>query len=540
MDIIFNTAGGLALFLLSMSIMSNGLKVFMGSQLKLFLQKWTSNLFRGLLSGVLVTGLVQSSSAVTVATIGFVNAGILNLTQALAVIFGANIGTTVTGWLVSLLGLGFKIDTLAMPILAAGVLIKFASSRKKLSALGDALTGFALFFVGLSILQDSFSSFADSYGQALFYKDHSASLLLFIFAGFIATLLTQSSSAAIALILIAAGQNILSINAAASAIIGANIGTTSTAVFAALNATPNAKRVAMGHVIFNIIAGIVALSILPLLLWLTAELETISGYSHGAVASLALFHTVFNILGVIIVMPFIYKLSAFLSSLFKTEEEDLGTPKFIDNTVASTPALAVSALWQELQRLNELVCTLIAATLSEKKTSIKKTRQRSEAITSLGNYIQEFVTTVRMENMARDVSEELADMIRIARYLEESAGLAPEVDDLFNNESLKKHSKTAKSLSVLKEDLDTLINVFLKNDNHYEQAVINLDNFEKNYQNSKGEILRQAASKKISAELADQLLDRLSHTRRALEQLFKADKMFYQNRDLNKKTENSE
>jgi len=246
-----NALGGLALFLLAMQMMTDGLKVYAGGALKRLLENWTSTPLRSVFSGVLVTSVVQSSSAVTVATIGFVNAGMLTLRQALGVIFGTNIGTTMTGWLVSLIGFGFKIELFALPILTVGVALRLLAPGKRPQGLGVAIAGFGLFFLGLAILKEAFGGLAESYGTS-FVGNNAGNWLTFLFVGFVATLLTQSSSAAIAIIL-----------TAAAAVIGANIGTTSTAALAAIKATPSAKRLALGHVSFNLITGLVALSLLP-------------------------------------------------------------------------------------------------------------------------------------------------------------------------------------------------------------------------------------------------------------------------------------
>ena len=165
--VVLNAAGGLALFLLAMLMMTEGLKVFAGSRLRQMLAQWTSTPVRGVFSGILITGIVQSSSAVTVAAIGFVNAGVLTMRQALGVIYGTNVGTTVTGWLVSISGLGFKVESFALPILAAGVVLRLASRGKRARGLGEALAGFGLFFLGLAILREAFSCLATAYWSSL-------------------------------------------------------------------------------------------------------------------------------------------------------------------------------------------------------------------------------------------------------------------------------------------------------------------------------------------------------------------------------------
>ena len=188
-----------------MMMMTEGLKVFAVGGLKQLLGRYTSTPLKGALAGILVTGLAQSSGAVTVATIGFVNAGMLTLRQALGVVYGTNIGATITGWLVSLVGFGFKIETFALPILAAGVALRLGSSGKRSRGLGEALAGFGLFFLGLAILKDAFGGMAQNYGAAITGISNSGgSLFIFLLIGFVATVLTQSSSAAIALVLTAA------------------------------------------------------------------------------------------------------------------------------------------------------------------------------------------------------------------------------------------------------------------------------------------------------------------------------------------------
>ncbi|MBC7183786.1 MAG: Na/Pi cotransporter family protein, partial [Marinobacter sp.] len=263
---IFQILGGLALFLLAMEMMTNGLKSAAGHHLRHMLGHWTRTPLRGLASGFLITGLVQSSGAVTVATIGFVNAGLLSLSQSLGVVFGSNIGTTMTGWLVSLVGVGFNIEAVALPILTAGVGLKLVSGNSRTKAFGEALAGFALFFLGLSILKSSLESLTGGLDNSILLQNDYG-LPAFILIGFLATVLTQSSSAALAIVITAAAGGLIAFDNAAAAVIGANLGSTSTAAISALKATANARRLAIGHILFNVVTGIIALTILPVMLW---------------------------------------------------------------------------------------------------------------------------------------------------------------------------------------------------------------------------------------------------------------------------------
>ncbi|HQB39066.1 MAG TPA: Na/Pi cotransporter family protein, partial [Deltaproteobacteria bacterium] len=378
-QIIMNTIGGLALFLLAMMMMTDGLKVFAGSGLRKLLSQFTSTPLKGVFAGILVTGLVQSSGAVTVAIIGFVNAGMMTLRQALGVVFGSNVGTTMTGWLVSLVGFGLNIEAFAMPLLALGVGLRVGSSGKRYRGLGEALAGFGLFFLGLAILKHALESVALSHGAtaAVLQSGGSVSFLLI---GFVITVLTQSSSASLAIVLTAASGGIIGVETAAAAVIGANLGSTSTAAVAALNATPNARRLALGHIIFNLITGLAALSMLP---FMTHEVELLAGILRlegSPAAVLALFHTVFNTMGVVIMLPLAGRLSRLLERAFTSVEEQSGQPQHLDMTLTATPVLAISALRAELARLRGIANQLVRGALLDSSRDDRDVERQSDAV----------------------------------------------------------------------------------------------------------------------------------------------------------------
>lgn len=530
LEIFFNAAGGLALFMMAMTMMTDGLKVCAGSALKTILRRWTSNTVKSVLSGALITAFVQSSSAVTVATIGFVNAGLLSLHRALGVIFGANIGTTMTGWLVSIMGFGIKLESLSMPILAVGVLIYYITSSKRYQGLGEALIGFALFFLALSILKSAFSGISEAFGTGLLTTPNVGGAMIFVLMGFVMTVLTQSSSAAIALILTAANEGIIGVNASAAAVIGANVGTTSTAVLAAINATPNAKRVAAGHVAFNVITAIIALILLPMVIWFVSEAGHLIGVKDQPASFLAFFHTVFNVLGVILLVPFVRRLAIHLGTFFKTQEESISLPQYLDKTVVQTPVLAMEALWKELGRLYSLSCDLVS--LAFTKASEKKIKLQSEAVYSLGKSIDEFTTHIRMENMAREQSETLPTALRSARYLEEVVRLTRNLYTLSHKMMSLKHKKTAEQLESFLSVVKEVISLFAAEDGSlHTDRLEKLTAFQDAYQETKALLLQSASSRHLSIEDLDELLDALSRTRRLIEQLAKAERIIHQKRN---------
>ena len=536
MGLALTAAGGLGLFLLAMSMMTDGLKVFGGEGLKRSLERWTSTPLRGAAVGALVTALVQSSSAVTIATIGFVNAGVLSLKHSLGLIFGANVGTTMTGWLVSIVGFGFKIEAFALPIIAIGVALRVLLREKRLRGLGEALTGFGLFFLALSILKEAFGEVGTTFGTATLADTGTGAggIALFALVGLIATILTQSSSAAIALIITAASQSAVGLGAAAAAVIGANLGTTSTAAFAVIGATPNAKRVAAGHILFNAGTGIIALAILPVLLWAVSALGELLGLSQQPAIVLALFHTVFNLLGVALMLPLAGRLGRFLERRFTTAEEDISRPRHLDRTVAATPAFAVPALEQELRRMQDLVCGTALAAIAGRKDRAAPIERRAEAIGQLAQAVAAFSVEVRMEGMSRSVAEQMARLLRIGRYLDEAAGLLSRTHVLsVESHRIADDAAQASVLTVLAAAQSCLT---VCGEEGYENdwsARLETDriDFEGHYQEAKAVVLRAAATQRMSIENADNLLDAMSSTRRMVEQVIKASLMLHAETD---------
>ncbi|TGN38826.1 Na/Pi cotransporter family protein [Marinobacter confluentis] len=510
----FEILGGLALFLLAMEMMTDGLKSFAGQQLKHLLGQWTRTPVHGLAAGVLITGVVQSSSAVTVATIGFVNAGLLNLTQSLGVVFGANVGTTMTGWLVSFVGFGFRIEAFAMPMLALGVALKLAATSSRYRALGKAIAGFALFFLGLALLKESLDGLTAGLGSDAFFA-RNYGLPVFILGGFLATLLTQSSSAALAMILTAAAGNLLTLESAAAAVIGANLGTTSTAAISVLKATANARRLALGHILFNAVTGLLAVMILPAMLWLVDWLADALELEANPALSLALFHTLFNVLGAVLMLPFTRQLSHYLSRLFRGREEDNAEPRYLDNTLVTTPDLARSATQLEMKRLFGMTAILLKASLEQPELPPAQLRSQAEAAQRLNDAIIDYISRVRTGSMSEEAVSTLATNVRTCRYLAEAASLAP---DLL---ALRTDYRTG-TPGALVSGIDRYLAAVreLVNSSANEQPPT--DRTADEYQRLKSAVLAMMVQHTLPVATADQLLDALSAVKRLCDQWNKA------------------
>jgi phosphate:Na+ symporter len=423
-SVIGKILGGLGLFLLAVGMMTDGLKLAAGNSLRKVLAQWTSTPLRGVLSGFTMTAIVQSSSAITVASIGFVNAGLLTMRQALGIVYGANVGTTVTGWLVALLGFKLDIQAFAIPLIGIGMLMRFTKQEGRLASLGLAIVGFGLFFVGIDVLKTAFESLVLAFDITKFTADGLLGVILFLVIGILMTILTQSSSASIALTITAASSGLVGLYAACAMVIGANVGTTSTAVIASIGATSHAKRVAFAQVLFNVGTGVIALSILPLLFFAVEVIREFLGLSAEPSVLVALFHTVFNVLGVLLVLPFNRRIAAFLDKQFLTAEEIELRLKFLDKTIAQTPVLAVNAIILELESMAEKVSYLSRSVIARDKAAHKSVKSEDQVIKFLSAEISKFIVGLERKALSEDTINQLATLLRVEQYFYSCSNLA--------------------------------------------------------------------------------------------------------------------
>jgi phosphate:Na+ symporter len=508
--------GGIGLFLLGMGLMTDGLKLAAGPALERILAGSTKTRMRGLASGALVTALVQSSSAVTVAAIGFVNAGLLTLGQSLWVLFGSNVGTTMTGWLVALVGLKFKIDVLALPLIGIGMALRLAGGNNKRGALGMALAGFGVLFLGIDMLKESFSGVAVDFSITEF--EGVLGILVMVLTGILMTVLMQASAAALVLAFTAAESGMVGIEAAAAVVIGANVGTTVTALIAAIGATPNAKRAAGAHVLFNVLTGAVALLLLPGLLWLIALLRELMEMDAAPAATLAMFHTVFNLLGVALMWPLVGRLSAFLQRRFRTAEEDEAKPHYLDANVAEVPYLALDALKREVQRMGGIALRMLREALDG--TASGKLARDQQIVAGLNLAIADFIARLNRGGMSPEGAQRLPDILRIARYYETLAELALE--------AAAASRETAAPALPASGDFSARVLALLpfvdpeKANGEHEHADSALQEMEEGYQTLKSALLAAGAQGRLPVTEMDASLRAASATRRAAQQAAKA------------------
>lgn len=515
--------GGIGLFLLGMRLMTDGLRFAAGSALRHVLGQWTRTPLRGLLSGALITSLVQSSSAVTVATIGFVNAGLLTLRQSIGVIYGSNIGTTMTGWLVALIGFNVDVKALALPLIGIGVILRLTGASRRRGALGEALTGFGLFFLGVAVLKGAFEGIGGQLPLQQMTNGGVGGAVLFVGIGFVLTLLMQSSSAAMALILTATAGGVAPLAAAAAAVIGANVGTTSTAAISVIGATPNAKRVAAAHVLFNLFTGVVAFAILPLLLGAVAFCTRVLGLQQSPAVTLALFHTTFNILGVLLMWSLTPLLVRALERRFRSIEEDMSRPRYLDRNVLATPTLALDAVALELARIGTVARGMGKGVLSAERTVGRQLASDKTAVIALVEAVGQFSVAMQRTNLPADFDQSLPDALRVARYYTAAAELADDIasaqelagylgDEALNSEMVYFRSDAVQLLDAAEPARDG-----------YDVAATErmLAALDDAYHSLKAHLLRAGAQARINSEQMVQQLEIYSRIRRMLQQVVK-------------------
>ena len=538
--------GGIGLFLLGMTMLTDGLKVAAGRALERILAAWTRTRLHGLVMGVLLTALVQSSTALTVAAIGFVNAGLLSFTSALWVVFGSNLGSSVTGWLVAAIGFNFKIDAFALPFIGVGMALQLTGAGTRRGALGTSLAGFGVLFLGIDLLKDGFDGLGPQALPPL--GTDGTSLVLAALVGLLTTIVLQASSATLTLVLTAVAGGLLPVEAGAAMVIGANVGTTLTGILAAIGATSNARRLAAAHVLFNVVTAVVAMALLVPLLRLLHALGVWLTGSSDVVTQLVLFHTSFNLLGVLLMWPLSGPLVRFLLARFRSAEDDDARARYLDHNVAAVPELALQALRRELAHLGHCALRLAADAARLNPLTLPWAPASAQSDTRLARQLQTvellqdqigaFVGDMSRQPMPQDVANQLPDLLRIATYFDTLARVMHHVGQqavhaLRPPEPARPHppwapaAQDAGTHGVLHQCVAPVFAAaldFFSSDSAdgpwlAEEA---RNAFEDRYQTAKAALLQAGAGGTVDVAAAVDWLAQISDLRRAVEQGYKA------------------
>ncbi|MBR4887337.1 MAG: Na/Pi cotransporter family protein [Muribaculaceae bacterium] len=542
---LFTLLGALGMFLYGMNLMSSGLQKAAGEKLRGFLSAMTSNPFKGVLTGLGITSIIQSSSATTVMVVSFVNAGLLTLAQAIGVIMGANIGTTVTAWMVAWLGFKSDISVLAVPLMIFGFLFS-NSKRDQRKNIGELIVGFCLLFLGLSFMKESVPDLGQTPEVLNFVTSWAShgfgSVLIFLVFGTILTLVLQSSSATMAITLIMLSMGWIPFHMACAMVLGENIGTTITANIAASIGNTQAKRAAMSHTIFNVFGVIWALILftpfLGLVGWITENLFGVpnpaaegfavtsanSPESTSALYGLSMLHTLFNLTNTLILVwftPLIGKLVSWIVRAPKNQEKEVFRLQYISAGPLSTPELSVEQAFNEIIHLAnisktgaEYARTAINEADTDKFEELRNKLVKYEEISDRVEFeIASFLNGVSSEEISEITSKQIKAMYKIIGELESLGDSGESISRIlsrknihkkkFDDESIKNLNTMAKAVTdaydVMIANLSAAHNGTLEEisnaynaesnintlrNNFREAAVEEIDNGSKNYQTS--------------------------------------------------------
>ncbi|MFP4929896.1 Na/Pi cotransporter family protein [Staphylococcus pseudintermedius] len=414
-EVIFSFLGGLGIFLYGLKIMGDGLQASAGDRLRNILNKYTSNPVLGVLAGMIVTILIQSSTGTTVITIGLVTAGFMTLKQAIGVIMGANIGTTVTAFII-----GIDLGEYAMPILALGAFLIFFFKRSKINNIGRVLFGFGSLFFGLEFMGGAVKPLAELEGFRQLMLDMSSHTIYGILVGIGLTALVQSSSATIGILQEFYSQDLITLQGAIPVLLGDNIGTTITAILASLAGSLAAKRAAFVHVIFNVIGVIIFTLLLPIVIPLIATIQ--DAWHLKPVMTIAFAHGAFNVTNTLIQLPFVGVLAWIVTKIVpgKDVTEDYKPQHLNKDLVYHAPGVALQETQKELQNVGNIVRSMLDDVHHPSqmdKKMIKNVQQKHQAVVTISDSIRNYLVRISTKNVTRKDVERLAVMFDVNRSI---------------------------------------------------------------------------------------------------------------------------
>ncbi|HDC5234836.1 TPA: Na/Pi cotransporter family protein [Staphylococcus aureus] len=469
-EVIFSFLGGLGIFLYGLKIMGDGLQASAGDRLRDILNKFTSNPVLGVIAGIVVTILIQSSSGTTVITIGLVTAGFMTLKQAIGVIMGANIGTTVTAFII-----GIDLGEYAMPILALGAFLIFFFKRSKINNIGRILFGFGSLFFGLEFMGDAVKPLASLDGFKQLMLDMSTNPILAVIVGAGLTALVQSSSATIGILQEFYQQDLISLNAAIPVLLGDNIGTTITAILASLAGSIAAKRAALVHVIFNLIGVIIFTIFLPVVIHLISLLQDV--WHLKPAMTIAVSHGIFNITNTLIQLPFVAGLAWIVTKLVSGKDiaDDYKPQHLNKDLVYHAPGVALQETQKELQNVGQIVLSMfedIREITKDDKKLIKKLEQKHQAVETINDSIRNYLVRISTKAITKADVERLAVMFDVNRSILKVAELTEE----YVAQLKRQHDEDIRITEDAQRGMDKLFNHVAES---FDKAIDMLDVYDK-------------------------------------------------------------
>ena len=422
--LVIEVLGGLAVFIFGIGRLSDSLQRLTSNRLKIFINFLAKKSWAAVLMGLGITSIIQSSSATTVMTVGFVNAGLVTLRQAIGIIMGANIGTTITAQIVS-----FKVETIAYPIIIIGTLIYFLGRKKRIKNTGMAVLGLGLIFLGMIVMKNSLEPLKENETFKYFLLYFSKNPFLGILVGLVMTGILQSSSATIGLLIALASQGLIPLSSAIPVLMGDNIGTCATALIASVGTTITARRTALAHLMFNIF-GTIVFSILLYVFKIGPFIERITGSSVPH--QIANMHTAFNVITTMLLYPFIGWYEKFIIKIFPGQDVVVNKNAiYLDNRLLKTPILALGQVEKELMRITKLAKEMLNLSherLYKNDTNIdKRILDRESAVDSITEDTVRYLTKTSQTYLTNALSNKLTNLLHVAYDVERTADHAESI-----------------------------------------------------------------------------------------------------------------
>lgn len=377
-DALTNLSAGLAILLFGMTCLGNGFRTFNGGFLENILTTSTNTALKAVTFGTIATAIMQSSTLVSVLSISFVSASLLSLGQGMGVIFGANLGNSAGSWLIAGVS-GMKISALALPLIVGGVLFNFQGT-KTAKGIGQIFIGLGFFFLGVGYIKDGFEEYKDIVDFSQYSMEGLHGVLLFVGLGALMTAIVQSSHATLTIIISALTTGSMTYENALAATLGTSVGGVMTAVIVSLSTNIDGKRLAVANCIFNFSIALLVIATFDYFVWLNTTISSFLGLGEESVLRLAVFHTLFNLVGVILLLPFVPKISALLEKALTEKDSQIDKPLYINNTIVEYPDTAFLALYHEIEHLYENAFELISHTLGFSREDIRGKQDINEVL----------------------------------------------------------------------------------------------------------------------------------------------------------------
>ena len=456
LEILFGIFGGLGLFIFGIFVMGAGLQKIAGDKIRAILGKLTNKSLMGMGVGAGITSLIQSSSATTVLVVGFVNAGLMTLTQAIGVILGANIGTTITAQLIA-----FKLTNYALPILGIGSFTYLFCKKKKTKDVGETIFGFGALFLGLAIMGDAVKPLGDSVFAQNLFINFSQNPLLGILVGILITAIVQSSSVTTGVVITLGLSNLITLNAAIPLILGANIGTCVTAGLASIKTNISAKRAAVAHIIFNLVGAGIALLLMPL------YIKIINFTSTDIARQIANTHTLFNVVNAFIFLPFIPLFVVLVKKIIPGKDVEITRgPKYIEKHLLATPSIAFSATLKEMRRMariaQEMINDAMEGFYKNKRNPLTKVAPKENIVDDLQTAIADYLVELTQGELSKTQSEKIPALLHSVNDIERIGDHAENIVELAERKIDKKliFSKSAiKEIKEMHQKVNEMLNI---------------------------------------------------------------------------------